>query len=286
MNVKDNIVPCGKCFECKRNDRNGWAIRLQHEIKSGTFVTLTYDEEHLPKDGKLIKKDLQDYIKRVREQLRYENPSFRLLYFGVGEYGERYGRPHYHIITNCSNIDTLKSKWNKGITDFGIVEEASILYCTKYIQKQKKYKKDTEQTPYKTKKGDKTRHKAEKTEFRIMSKGLGNTYIEKYKDYLRENLITYTSVRGVKYPLPRYYRDKIFNVQTETKINKETGEITKTITQEKVDLREVQDKNIEVKLKKLIKLYGKMLKSEISPQAEKYYNKYNEMLNSLKHNKI
>lgn len=270
MNVKDNIVPCGKCFECKRNDRNSWALRIMHEIKKGTFITLTYDEEHLPENGKLRKKDLQDYIKRVREQTRNNGDKNKLIFFACGEYGTRYGRPHYHIIVNNTDNALLKSKWDKGITYFGKVEEASILYVTKYIQKQNRYKKDQEKQQPK-----------EFAEFRLMSKGIGNKWLNQYSEYVRKNLITFTAVRGIKYPLPRYYRNKIFNVQTKTSINKETGEIITTIIQDKIDLREVQDANKKRKIEKLVQLYGNLLLSERNPQYEKYYKKYQAMLNKL-----
>lgn len=49
-----------------------------------SFVTLTYDEEHLPPDGSLRKRDLQLYLKRLRRRLPFR-------FFAAGEYGERGG---------------------------------------------------------------------------------------------------------------------------------------------------------------------------------------------------
>lgn len=59
--------------------------------KASSFLTLTYDEAHLPKFGQLVKKDLQDFFKR----LRYFYGPFR--YVACGEYGELYRRPHFHV---------------------------------------------------------------------------------------------------------------------------------------------------------------------------------------------
>ncbi len=57
---------------------------------ANSFITLTFDEEHLPKDGSLDVKHWQDFAKRLRKKMG----SYR--YYHCGEYGDRYGRPHYH----------------------------------------------------------------------------------------------------------------------------------------------------------------------------------------------
>ena len=44
-------IPCGKCLYCYQRKQESWRIRLQSEMKSSFstfFVTLTYDDEHLP----------------------------------------------------------------------------------------------------------------------------------------------------------------------------------------------------------------------------------------------
>ena len=56
------------------------------------FVTLTYDEKHLPKDGSLCLEHVQLFLKRLRF-----GSAFPLRYFLCGEYGEKTSRPHYHI---------------------------------------------------------------------------------------------------------------------------------------------------------------------------------------------
>ena len=64
------LVPCGKCLHCKLNSAKMWSIRIMHELKSwdsALFVTLTYNDEHLPKDNSLDKRDLQLFFKRLRK---------------------------------------------------------------------------------------------------------------------------------------------------------------------------------------------------------------------------
>ena len=88
-------LPCGKCLACRLNHAKEWAVRCMLESlyhDENYFVTLTYDDEHLPVDGKLHKKHYQDFLKR----LRASSGCFR--YFGCGEYGSLNKRPHYHFV--------------------------------------------------------------------------------------------------------------------------------------------------------------------------------------------
>lgn len=69
---KPGKVRCGKCPSCVLEKASDWACRLSHELvtsSSAAFVTLTYDKEHLPEDGSLVKKDVSDFMKRLRESV-------------------------------------------------------------------------------------------------------------------------------------------------------------------------------------------------------------------------
>lgn len=60
------------------------------------FSTLTYAEE--PHGRNLYKPHLASCMHRLRTIASREGlPAVR--FFGVGEYGDRFGRPHYHVIT-------------------------------------------------------------------------------------------------------------------------------------------------------------------------------------------
>jgi hypothetical protein len=94
-----------------------WATRMALEAqlhKENCFITLTYNDEHLPKvDGwacpTLVKKDLQNFIKRLRRRFDLDAEKWnsylcrkrvkppKIKYYGCGEYGEDKGRPHYHV---------------------------------------------------------------------------------------------------------------------------------------------------------------------------------------------
>lgn len=86
--------PCGGCLLCRINRRRVWAHRILLEsFKHGDscFVTLTYDNDHLPE--KLVKLDYQNFLKRLRKSLAPR----KIRFFLAGEYGELSGRPHFHL---------------------------------------------------------------------------------------------------------------------------------------------------------------------------------------------
>ena len=99
------FVPCGKCVACRKQRSLAWAIRLEREMpyhEYALFVTLTYDDEHVPEHYSLKRKHLTDFFKR----LRYFLGGRQIKYYAAGEYGERFHRPHYHaIIFDLSHAD-------------------------------------------------------------------------------------------------------------------------------------------------------------------------------------
>lgn len=133
----------------------------QHEKAS--FVTLTYDSEHVPiVDGvqRLSKRDFQLWLKRIRKLFDLRERR-KIRFYACGEYGTRSRRPHYHVIlfgvspeelddewvfwngqsgpsTNVrpSRLDTvLYRTWNRGIVHVGEVSRKSIQYVAGYVTK-------------------------------------------------------------------------------------------------------------------------------------------------------
>lgn len=97
--------PCGKCVPCVYRRKRVWAHRIILESfchASSVFVTLTYNDKHLPSDGSLVPDHLQLWLKRIRRELA----PVRLRYFACGEYGGTSRRPHYHLamfgMSGCS----------------------------------------------------------------------------------------------------------------------------------------------------------------------------------------
>lgn len=195
------LVSCGKCLNCKLNSAKMWSIRIMHELKDwpcASFVTLTYDDEHLPKDGSLDKSDLQKFFKRLRKNLQ----GRKIKYFACGEYGETYGRPHYHCIVFGFNGETelasLQKSWLFGFVSVGSVSASSANYVARYTAKGGLSDEECYQ-------------RGIQPQFLVMSRrpGIGSN-LANCKEY--QSWISNTGFcvdKGVKYPIPRYYKSKL-----------------------------------------------------------------------------
>ncbi len=144
-------VSCGHCLDCLQAKSREWQLRIMHEASQypeNCFITLTYDNDHLPDGGTLVKRDLQLFIKR----LRYAISPRKIRYFACGEYGSHGHRPHYHVIifnwfpddaypfeVHGSKVlcrsSFLERLWTFGFSSVGYVTPESAKYCAKYLQK-------------------------------------------------------------------------------------------------------------------------------------------------------
>ena len=150
------LIPCKHCLACQRAKAMDWATRAAQEIlyhPEGTsyFVTLTYDEESLPRwykddseeGGHMIRgpgdgvpclwhKDTQDYHKRLRKNQEYaakkrgEEPE-HIRFLMCGEYGTKKGRPHYHEVISGLALPDVKYLRAKSKTQ--------LLFESKHLQK-------------------------------------------------------------------------------------------------------------------------------------------------------
>lgn len=209
-------VPCGKCIECEKAKADEWSHRVLMECygKDCCFITLTYDNEHLPIDNSVHKEDLQKFIKRVRKK-------HAIKYFACGEYGEKHGRPHYHVIIIgfCFENDgrkivnnkltyfstELKKLWKFGLSSVGVVNFDTIRYCAKYAQKQL-FKKKLDPLAVLI---DGRKVTFEKTfgltpPFILMSKGLGYDRFIETADFVSGKIYN----QGHYTKIPRYFLDR------------------------------------------------------------------------------
>lgn len=129
--------PCGQCLPCRINRRRVWTHRLILELynhDAACFVTLTYDDEHLPSSGLLYKPDLQLFLKRLRRSVE---PT-RIRFYACGEYGSVNMRPHYHLILFGISSDfssIIDSCWRRGMIHVGECTPDSIQYVAGYVTK-------------------------------------------------------------------------------------------------------------------------------------------------------
>lgn len=171
------------------------------------FLTLTYDDRYLPLT--LVPADLSGFVKRLRGRIG------RFRFFGVGEYGDRFGRPHYHCLlfgaavsrderlspeTYRSNV--VHGAWQFGEHMVGEVTPASAAYCAGYCGKKFGVREHGREV-FDPETGEVA---AWQRPFARMSNrpGLGVPYLERYG---RELLRGFAVRDGRKVPLPRYYRE-------------------------------------------------------------------------------
>lgn len=95
------LIPCGTCIGCRIDHSRNWANRMILELQDcekAIFVTLTYDNNHLPRalnnTPTLDVRDCQLFFKRLRKRFT----GTRIRYYLAGEYGPKTLRPHYHAI--------------------------------------------------------------------------------------------------------------------------------------------------------------------------------------------
>lgn len=205
-------IPCGRCIGCRLERSRQWAIRCMHEARrydDNCFITLTYSDENLPLDCSLSLSDYQKFLKRLRKR-----SGKHIRFFGCGEYGETYGRPHYHILLFGFNFEDrkylragsdgsiyrssmLEELWPFGLSEIGNVTFESAAYVARYCVK--KVNGDLADSHY----GGRS------PEFGTMSRrpGIGFAHLEEFVSNIFPN--DFVVARGVKCKPPRYYHSKL-----------------------------------------------------------------------------
>lgn len=208
-------LPCGRCAGCRKNLALMWSLRCQHEASlhdRNCFVTLTYDDDHVP--WGLEKAKLQTFLKNLRNRIG------RYRYFAVGEYGGQSFRPHYHLLLfgvwfpdaalsrpgsrPLWRSSVLESLWREGFSSIGMVDEGTARYTCGYVVK----KLDGEKGP--RKKLDLMTGEVIEVprEFALMSRrpGLGQGWLKKnWKEVFAEEKCEVVLTGGAKVAPPRYY---------------------------------------------------------------------------------
>lgn len=201
---KEVPVPCNRCPPCKKRRVDSWAFRLMQQDKVSThshFVTLTYDTLCVPitQNGFMTfsKRHLQLFFKRLRKSMG----NTKIKYYVAAEYSPAPKlRPHYHaIIFNVDDPQKFSKAWGYGGVHIGNVQQNSVAYTMKYIDKPsygKQHVRDDRML-----------------EFSLKSSGLGLNYLtDRIIKYHKSDLSRlFVSSGGFKIPLPAYYRRRIYS---------------------------------------------------------------------------
>lgn len=256
-------IPCGQCRDCRVSRAREWATRIVCEVnttsypvhdclhgcspstwcshRESIFATFTLNDDHLG-DGSLSKRTLQLLFKR----LAFKQGPFRR--FAVGEYGGKFGRPHYHAIIFGQGFLEDRYRWRKdgaiqyfrspsleaawtdpetgaslGHVEFSGVSLGAAEYCAKYALKRRRAHAEPgsrrqDEGPMGlgvyVRPHPKTGEPVEVLpEFALMSRrpGIGATWAKLYGHEAvadEELRITGRGGEAKKRPIPRFFRDR------------------------------------------------------------------------------
>lgn len=201
--------PCGKCPLCIKKRLSNWIFRCEQQMRvsyNNQFITLTYDRKHLKHTMAEQKKDIQDFLKRLRKHqstATYVNavdPHSRIKYICVSEHGKKNGRVHFHFLMfNAPTAKIINDTWGMGFTSCAEINTRRIKYVFKYTQKDNSKRKN----------------------FQLTSKGIGANYITANTIEYHNRQIENCYIRkrdGYTMSIPKYYKDKIYNEEQKRKI--------------------------------------------------------------------
>lgn len=238
-------IPCGQCVGCRLEYSRQWANRCMLELQyhdSSYFVTLTYDDYHVPKSyypdpatGEamesltLVKRDFQLFMKRLRK--RFSNDHIR--FFMAGEYGGETFRPHYHAIIFGLHLDdlqmyrqspqgfayynspSLQACWSDqdgNPIGFAVVAEVTwetCAYTARYVMKKAKGAEAHFYTDFNI-----------QPEFTLMSRkpGIARQYYDEHPEIYDYDYINISTEKGGrKFRPPRYY-DQLYDLEHPEKL--------------------------------------------------------------------
>jgi len=213
------LLPCRQCIGCRLEKSRQWATRLIHESaqhNNACFLTLTYDDNHVPKNGSLNRSHFTTFIKDLRARCDYYGKG-KIKYFGCGEYGDQSSRPHYHAAlygpfgvysddpertpeepsrsgaSQFSHVD-ISAVWPYGFHRFSELSFESAAYVARYVLKK------VSGAPSSTHYGDRI------PEFQASSNGLGRSHVERWTSDIYPSDQVVLPGRGEFMPPPYYDR--------------------------------------------------------------------------------
>lgn len=219
------VMPCGRCMPCRLERSRQMAVRCMHEASlhdRNCFLTLTYAPEHIPANGSIDPRAGPLFMMRLRQRFGAGVRSY-----GCAEYGEKGGRPHYHLCLFNFDFDdkfeprrtksgeliyrskVLEELWPFGHASVGALTFESAAYVARYVTKKlsgpmsKVYEAGVSPT------GEILYRLPERAICVSKRPAIGRDWLEKYSSdvYPSDDVI----VRGKRMRPPKYY-DRVFSV--------------------------------------------------------------------------
>ncbi len=242
-------VGCGRCFECRRQKRREWQVRLTEDIKlnkNAIFVTLSFSEQSLDSLEKVIRWDNSYYIRcneiarlAVRRFLERWRKKYKksVRHWLITELGQNNTeRLHIHgLLWTDESKNVIEDFWKYGNIWIGdYVNERTINYIVKYLSKSDGVHKNYVPKMF-------------------VSKGIGSSYIESvnakrnvFND--KETVETYVNRKGFKFGLPVYYRNKLYDEYERERLwLQKLDEEVRFVDGVKIDISDGDEEYVEVR---------------------------------------
>lgn len=221
------LVPCGQCTGCRFARARSWAVRCMHEAsmhQQSCFITLTYDNAHLPPGGTLVKWHFVNFMKRLRKRF-----GSGIRFYMCGEYGEKLGRPHYHAILFGLDFHdrelfknvrgnklylsrSLQKLWPFGFSSVGNLTFQSAAYVARYVMKKVTGKRA--ESHYQRFDAETGEIYDILPEYNCMSRrnGIARDWFEKFKHQIFSDGSDFVVANGAKLKPPKYY-DYLYDLE-------------------------------------------------------------------------
>lgn len=226
------VYPCGHCIDCRLAYAGEWSVRCMHEVRvtgEGSFVTLTYDDKNLPVDWNLNYGHFQSFMHRLRK-----SAPGRGRFFMCGEYGDEFGRPHYHaLLFGCvfsdkkylksvDGVDYFTSEelsrvWSHGFCTIGDISLKSAGYVARYSLKKVTGPEAGLAYQYLDQETGEVFDRDPPFCQGSLKPGIGARWFERYRSDIFP--CDYVVVGGKRFPVPRYY-DKLLERDDPVQWNK------------------------------------------------------------------
>lgn len=269
--VSTVTIPCGWCVGCRLEKAQEWAIRILHEVKlygphRCCWPTLTYDAEHLPPGGSLVKEDPIRFIDAIRKRLRRAGEVCDVRYFGSGEYGLKLFRPHYHVCLMGFRPDDLREApksrrgsdqmvsdmlteiWGKGRVTVGELNEKSAGYTARYSMKKVYGKEAIEYYARVDPETGEVFHLLPEFAFMSTRPAIGKRWAERFESDFFVGSDGMVVVNGREVKAPRYYLRKW------AERNPEAAEDLKLLRLRRAQLRFSDNTDERLAVKEVVKL--------------------------------
>lgn len=124
----------------KINLRYSWQkcrLKLAANFEAGDlFVTLTYDNDHLPANRQEAVRCIRKWIKSVRTEYRRYDVKLKYLYCTESRHGE--GRYHHHVVMNRTERadEVLQALWSYGFVHIQSIDDQGFEELSRYFTKE------------------------------------------------------------------------------------------------------------------------------------------------------